>query len=197
MSSNIIPIPLIDFSVVKKKRFNAKNDDLSTIILTPAIDPSSNDRKSVEKAKGTIEPNFDYDELLDRIYEMIKKNNPEMMKETKLEIPYINVIKAGSTRYAWTNFEEVCKSFNRPLDHMKAYILKELGTEGSLGAENQLLLKGRQNSSKIENFVIKYFKEYVKCSNCKSSKTILEKDTQTKLKVLKCITCGCTKTVGK
>lgn len=43
----------------------------------------------------------------------------------------------------FTNFQELCKLMNRSQEHVMQYLLSELGANGSLDAQNRLIVKGR------------------------------------------------------
>lgn len=49
-----------------------------------------------------------------------------------------------------------CFSVNRKPDHVLAFVLAELGTTGSIGGDNKLIIKGRFQSKQLENVLRKY-----------------------------------------
>lgn len=71
---------------------------------------------------------------------------------------------------------------------MLDFLLAELGTNGSVDGNNQLIIKGRFQQQQIQNVLKRYIKEYVSCHTCRSHETILQKDTR--LFFLQCETCG-------
>jgi translation initiation factor 2 subunit 2 len=203
-------LPLIDFSKVRKKRpLNQRNDnttggdDLSDIIIkktskkltTDGMEDNTQDQKTTSTFGLGGNQEYSYDFLLDRISNLIKKNNPSFGDSKKVSIPVPQMNKVGTTRTAWVNFSEVCNSLNRPTDHMYNFILSELGVEGSLGGESQFLMRGKFNNKHIESLLKKYVHDYVQCSNCKSSTTVLKKDNTSRLQVMACSSCGSEKTV--
>lgn len=199
-------LPLIDFTKVKKKRFNnTPNEEKSAADSKANQAENSNYDSLLNKAKNessqpdqpTTSPDAaDYDLLLERIYRLMKENNPDSFKDSKLTMSHPNLVRAG-TRSVWTNFDECCKSLNRTNDHLYTFFVKELGVEASLGGDNQLFLKGRHNATKIEQLLAKYAKEYIRCENCRSTDTYLHKDNSTRLQIMICNRCKSNRTVAQ
>lgn len=199
--------PLVDFSKIKKKRREVKhkkveaeeNDDLSDFMITKLqnkIDANNEKDQINIKNEESKDSEYSYQFLLDRIYGLIKTHNPDFIEKTKVNIPVPIVNRVGRSRSVWVNFADVCNSLNRPTDHLFQFIIVELGCEGSLGGENQFLLKNRYNNKHIESLLKKYVHDYVQCTNCKSTKTTLKKDNSTRMQVLACLTCKSEKTVS-
>lgn len=134
--------------------------------------------------------------LLQRIYDNMIKNNPLLTKKVKISISQPIVGPLGSRKTVWGNFEETIRSIERKLDHAKDYVAAELGTEVNLNEKNQLVMKGRFQPKQIQNILKNYLKDYVKCNNCRSYKTELEKDASTRLHILKCKACGASNSVS-
>lgn len=194
-------LPLIDFSKLKKKRpknYKPEEDDLSKFEVDVDTkndkekDPLNQTSHNSERSKET----YTYEYLLERVSKLIKKNNPSMTEKSKvlLKAPIVN--KVGTTKSAWINFVDTCTCLNRDREHLQQYILTELGNEGALGQENQLIIKGKFTNKHIENLLTKYIKEYVTCQMCKSPNTLLTKDNSTRLQVMQCNVCGSTRTVA-
>ena len=131
-----------------------------------------------------------FSDLLERIYDQMRVNNPLLTKKNKLTIAPPNVGPLGTKKCVWGNFEEIIKSIDRKLEHAQSYVAAELGTEVSLNEKNQLVMKGRFTAKQIQAILKNYLKDYVKCNNCKSYKTSLERDTTTRMYILKCKACG-------
>ena len=90
----------------------------------------------------------------------------------------------------------MCTALDRKHDHMMSFIAAELGTEATLGPENNMILQGKFQGKHIEKLYKKYLEYYVKCSNCKGYTTKLEKDASTRLYMLECKACGASKSVA-
>ena len=102
----------------------------------------------------------------------------------KNEDPY--VVKLGTTKTAWQNFDTMCTALDRKHEHMMSFIATELGTEATLGPENNMIMQGKFQTKHIERLYKKYLEQYVKCQNCKQYNTKLEKDPSTRLYMLEC-----------
>ena len=127
----------------------------------------------------------------------MRKNNPLLTKKTKVSISLPQVGPLGSRKSVWANFEETIRSIERKLEHAQAYFAAELGTEVNLNEKNQLVMKGRFTQKQIQSILKSYLKDYVKCKNCKSYKTELERDPATRVYILRCKACGASNSVTK
>lgn len=187
---------LIDFSKVKKRRFETNVAEeiiqsIETVNVEKAVAHKSDQNELLAASKE------EYDLLLDRIIEIISEKNPDMLKKQAAWSMAVPQIQRAGTRSVWINFKEICDNLKRPIDHVYNFIVKELGTEASLGGDNQLFLKGRYSSTKLESLIIKYAKEYVRCPNCKSQDTILTKNNSTRLQMLECNFCNTKRSVTR
>jgi translation initiation factor 2 subunit 2 len=199
-------LPLIDFSILKKRRpknyFEKKQqedlENFEVVVEKKSKNIPTSDSSKIEVSVDSKrkKDTYTYEFLLERVSKLIKKNNPIMTEKSKVSLKAPIVNKVGTTRTAWINFVDSCTSLNRDREHLQQFILAELGNEGSLGQENQLIIKGRFTNKHIENLLTKYIKEYVTCQMCKSPSTILTKDNATRLQVMQCNICGSTRTVA-
>ena len=201
--------PLIDFSKVKKKRFdkllledakklfskdNDNNDSLNTNSTS-----NTNDKLSNNKEENLVGSTEDYELLLDRIVDIIRDKNKDSNETDKnWSLPVPELVKQA-TRSVWKNFGETCTILKREKEHLQAFILKELGTEGNIAGEysEQLSLKGRITSTKVEGLIKKYALEFIRCPNCKSLDTTLTKNPSTRLRMLECNYCKTKISVNK
>ncbi|GAB1601924.1 eukaryotic translation initiation factor 2 subunit 2-like [Argonauta hians] len=133
---------------------------------------------------------YTYDELLTRVFDIIREKNPDMVAGEKkrfvMKLP--QVLRVGTKKTSFANFSEICRLLHREAKHVLAFLLAELGTSGSIDGNSQLIIKGRFQQKQIETVVRKYIKEYVTCHTCRSPETLLQKDTR--LFFLQCETCG-------
>ena len=51
-----------------------------------------------------------------------------------------HVVKLGTTKTTWLNFEQMCNAIDRKIEHVMSYVATELGAESNLGSENNLIL---------------------------------------------------------
>ncbi|KAB0377574.1 hypothetical protein FD755_012018 [Muntiacus reevesi] len=122
------------------------------------------------------ERDYTYEELLNRVFNIMREKNPDMVAGEKRKF-----------KTSFVNFTDICKLLHRQPKHLLAFLLAELGTSGSIDGNNQLVIKGRFQQKQIENVLRRYIKEYVTCHMCQSPDTILQKDTR--LYFLQCETC--------
>uniref|UniRef100_A0A182N914 Eukaryotic translation initiation factor 2 subunit 2 n=1 Tax=Anopheles dirus TaxID=7168 RepID=A0A182N914_9DIPT len=182
----------LDFSVKKKKK---KKKDLTELMEQELIDgQEAQDEKDNADENATSwagsDRDYTYDELLNRVFEIILDKNPEMAggRKPKFVMRPPQVLRVGTKKTSFANFTEICKTLHRLQKHLLDFLLAELGTSGSVDGNNQLIIKGRFQPKQIENVLRRYIKEYVTCHTCRSPDTILQKDTR--LFFLQCESCG-------
>ncbi|PAV72854.1 hypothetical protein WR25_19019 [Diploscapter pachys] len=132
---------------------------------------------------------YTYEECLQLVFEIMRQKNPDLAGEKKkFAMKPPEVQRAGSKKTAFSNFAEICKLMKRQDKHVLQFLLAELGTTGSIDGNNCLIVKGRFQQKHFESVLRKYIKEYVMCHTCRSSDTLLTKDTR--LFFLQCQACG-------
>uniref|UniRef100_A0A8C4QZW5 Eukaryotic translation initiation factor 2 subunit 2 n=1 Tax=Eptatretus burgeri TaxID=7764 RepID=A0A8C4QZW5_EPTBU len=204
-SSNLVPVEderegsdEFDFSLKKKKKGKKKNREEQN--GEEAYDPGVDEDKSKDEdvsftnAGGGLswagsERDYTYDELLSRVFNIMREKNPEMMagEKRKFVMKPPQVVRVGTKKSSFANFADICKLLHRQPKHLLAFLLAELGTSGSIDGNNQLIIKGRFQQKQIESVLRRYIKEYVTCHTCRSPDTTLQKDTR--LYFLQCETC--------
>ncbi|XP_041980525.1 eukaryotic translation initiation factor 2 subunit 2 [Aricia agestis] len=177
----------IDFSKTKKKK-KKKFDE-----LVIDDDAKGEDQEREEDVHGDwvgSDRDYTYDELLERVFDIMREKNPSMVsgKKQKFIMRPPQVVRIGTKKTSFANFTEICKTLHRQPKHLLDFLLAELGTSGSVDGNSQLIIKGRFQQKQIENVLRRYIKEYVTCHTCRSPDTILQKDTR--LFFLQCETCG-------
>lgn len=170
---------VIDFSkIVKKKR------------------PAKAGATQVVNEVATEDSDTQYGLMLNRIFDLLKKNKGGVTdKQKKCIVKQPEVVREGAKKSCWVNFQDICDNLGRPSDHLSKYILMELGTEGSIARNTQMILKGRYLEKQIETLLKKYITEYVMCQMCKSIDTSLTKDSSIRMFTMTCMRCGCTRSV--
>ena len=152
---------------------------------------------SAEEDDGIKFPEpYDYNVLLERIYSNIRKKNPNLQENKRYIIKPPVLSRVGTRRMAWSNFHMLCNTMHRPAEHIFQFVLSELGTEGSISGDGQLILRGRYNAANIETLLRKYIVEYVTCRMCRSPDTVLDRDQQTRLYTMQCKVCGANRSVN-
>ncbi|ETE59832.1 Eukaryotic translation initiation factor 2 subunit 2 [Ophiophagus hannah] len=181
----------------KKKRKTAKfTDEEEVLDKDEALeddDSKKDDGISFSSQLGPAwagsERDYTYDELLNRVFNIMREKNPDMVagEKRKFVMKPPQVVRVGTKKTSFVNFTDICKLLHRQPKHLLAFLLAELGTSGSIDGNNQLVIKGRFQQKQIENVLRRYIKEYVTCHTCRSPDTILQKDTR--LYFLQCETC--------
>lgn len=141
--------------------------------------------------------NADYSiaQLLDRVFNILKQNNPELAGEKKkYTIVPPSIHREGNKKTIFANVTEISKRLHRPAEHVIQFLFAELGTTGSIDGGQRLIIKGRFQQKQIENVLRRYIVEYVTCKTCKSPNTIMTKDNR--LYFVTCEHCGSTRSVS-
>lgn len=183
----------VDFSSKTKKKKRRKKDLEEILADKLAEDERDENNENVDENSSTwagSDRDYTYDELLQRVFEIILDKNPDMAagRKPKFVMRPPQVLRVGTKKTSFANFTEICKTLHRQPKHLLDFLLAELGTSGSVDGNSQLIIKGRFQPKQIENVLRRYIKEYVTCHTCRSPETILQKDTR--LFFLQCETCG-------
>lgn len=134
-------------------------------------------------------------QLLDRVFNILKQNNPELAGEKKkYTIVPPSIHREGNKKTIFANVTEISKRLHRPAEHVIQFLFAELGTTGSIDGGQRLIIKGRFQQKQIENVLRRYIVEYVTCKTCKSPNTIMTKDNR--LYFVTCEHCGSTRSVS-
>uniref|UniRef100_A0A183UYN2 Eukaryotic translation initiation factor 2 subunit 2 n=1 Tax=Toxocara canis TaxID=6265 RepID=A0A183UYN2_TOXCA len=115
-------------------------------------------------------PSYTYLVLLEMAFGALRERNPDLAsgEKKKFIMRPPQVARAGSKKTAFANFAEICRA--------------------QMDANSCLIVKGRFQQKHFESVLRKYIKEYVTCHTCRSSETVVTKDTQ--LFLLDCQACG-------
>ncbi|XP_069740510.1 eukaryotic translation initiation factor 2 subunit 2 [Narcine bancroftii] len=187
-----------DISMMKKKKpkpaiFEDEEINERTDGITDDDENKRDDGITFSSPSGPAwagsERDYTYDELLNRVFNIMREKNPDMVagEKRKFVMKPPQVVRVGTKKTSFVNFTDICKLLHRQPKHLLAFLLAELGTSGSIDGNNQLVIKGRFQQKQIENVLRRYIKEYVTCHTCRSPDTILQKDTR--LYFLQCETC--------
>ncbi|CAH8467545.1 unnamed protein product [Dicrocoelium dendriticum] len=155
------------------------------------IDAEVNDTETDAVAKDNVDSSgFTYDMLLTRVFTQMGAQNPELVSDQKRRLVMAppQMARVGTKKTMFVNFTAICRSLNREQSHLTAYIVAELGTQGSVDANGALLIRGRYTNKHMEPVLRNYCRNYVLCGTCQSSETDLCKDSR--LLFLHCRRCG-------
>ncbi|KAL0034242.1 hypothetical protein WJX77_005001 [Trebouxia sp. C0004] len=196
----VIPELGLDKKKKKKKKREARAD--SEFAAEAGADIADGEEDGQEsKPTGPAwegsDRDYSYEELLDRVFDILKENNPELTGEKRRTIMKPpQVAREGTKKTVFTNYMELCKAMNRQPEHVQLFLLAELGTSGSLDGQSRLIVKGRFQPKAFEGVLRRYVNEYVLCNSCKSPDTLLDRDSATRIMFLRCQQCGASRTVA-
>ncbi|CEP16458.1 hypothetical protein [Parasitella parasitica] len=193
----------MDFGGLKKKK--KKKKSMAQFEADLADENADEDNAAEEKPTGKeggdeeawlkSDRDYSYDELLDRVFNILKQNNPELAGEKKkYTIVPPSIQREGNKKTSFANVTDISKRLHRPAEHVIQFLFAELGTTGSIDGAQRLIIKGRFQQKQIENVLRRYIGEYVACKTCKSPNTIMTKDNR--LYFVTCEHCGSTRSVS-
>ncbi len=139
---------------------------------------------------------YTYDELLDRVVKILQDNNPDLIDRKRQTMKPPQLMRVGTKKTLWVNFQEICTMMNRQPEHVFQFMMAELGTEGSIDGNHRLVIRGKYVPKYIESLLRKYISEYVTCKMCRSPNTELTKDTVSRLFFCRCKDCGSSRSVA-
>lgn len=185
---------LEDLDFTKKKKKKKKVVTLDGGADEAQVEPIDEDGQIGDNSSGgkwgDSDRDYTYEELLTRVFDIMREKNPDIMagEKKKFVMRPPQVLRVGTRKTSFANFADICRLLHRQPKHVLAFLLAELGTSGSVDGNNQLIIRGRYTQKQIENVLRRYIKEYVTCHTCRSRETLLQKDTR--LFFLQCETCG-------
>lgn len=125
----------------------------------------------------------DYEKLLGLAYENIKQIDTS---GERFEIPKIQGHFEGK-KTILTNFFQIASHVRRAPEHFQKFILKELAASGQKEGD-RLVLNIKVPSTKINQKIEQYVKEFVLCRECQKPDTELIKEDR--LTFIHCLACG-------
>lgn len=132
----------------------------------------------------------DYEKLLEEAYKDVKEVKGA---GERFEIPKIEGHFEGK-KTILTNFFQIADHIRRDPEHFQKFILKELAASGTKEGD-RLILNIKVSSSKINQKIEEYVKEFVLCKECKKPDTEIIK--QERLNFIHCLACGAKHPVHK
>ncbi|KAG7571370.1 hypothetical protein FFLO_00722 [Filobasidium floriforme] len=174
---------------------NIPEGDLGDDIFTSSNDAAPSSSKIGEEAWVGTSRDYTYPELLNRFYSMLHSHNPELAGDKKkLTLVPPQVTREGTKKTMFANLAEICRRMHRQPKHLMEFLFAELGTSGSVDAQQRLIIKGRYTQKSMENVLRRYIVEYVVCKTCKSPDTLLNKENR--LYFITCESCGSRRSVA-
>jgi translation initiation factor 2 subunit 2 len=191
----------LDEALLKKKK---KKKKVKAAESAEAAEPKTVFDAEISEQQVTLdkerpwdgtEQEYTYTQMLERVFKIIKKKNPTAGDKKSIRLPPADLQKVGTKKTMWANFANACAALQRSQEHVMAFFMAELATEGSLDSKQRLVMKGKFVPSQIESLIKKYFMEYVACSMCRSCETTLTRDPTTRLYFISCSLCGSRRSV--
>merc|ERR1719407_282543 len=94
---------------------------------------------------------YSYKELLDRVVGILQANNPELSEKRRHTMKPPQLMRVGTKKTLWVNFQEICKMMHRNPEHVFQFFMAELGTEGSIDGTQRLVIRGKYVPKYIES----------------------------------------------
>lgn len=126
---------------------------------------------------------MNYEELLENAYKKIKVVDTS---SERFEIPKVKGQVQGKNTII-TNITEIANKIRRPVEHLAKFLQKQLAVSGFIKGD-RLILKTRLGSSRVNEKIELYVKEFVLCHECKKPDT--EIITEKHIKFKHCLACG-------
>ncbi|EQC32104.1 translation initiation factor 2 subunit 2 [Saprolegnia diclina VS20] len=181
------------FNLSKTKKKKKKKNDTEA---EDAVATSTEAAPAVVDASIEDPASYTYEEMLDRVMNKLHELNPELSNRTKHTMKPPQLMRVGTKKTLWVNFQEICKMMHRNPEHVLQFTLSELGTEGSIDGSQRLVIRGRYVPKYIESLLRKYITEYVTCQMCRSPNTTLTRDNVSRLHFVHCQECGSSRSVA-
>ena len=139
---------------------------------------------------------YTYKEMLDRVVGILQDKNPELGEKRRHTMKPPQLMRVGTKKTLWVNFQEICNQMSRSAEHVYQFFMAELGTEGSIDGTQRLVIRGKYVPKYIESLLRKYIVNYVTCQMCRSPNTTLTRDSVSRLYFCHCQDCGSSRSVA-
>ena len=126
---------------------------------------------------------MEYEKLLDEAYKEVKQVNTS---NQRFEIPKVEGHVEGK-KTLLTNFFQIASYIRRNPEHFQKFMLKELAAPGQREGD-RLVLNIKVPSSKINQKIEQYVKEFVVCRECGKPDTELARENR--FNFIHCLACG-------
>ncbi|CAG8636712.1 13639_t:CDS:2, partial [Racocetra persica] len=134
-------------------------DDKEDNIFVPEGEQVEKETK-VEETWLKSDRDYTYQELLGRVFRILRQNNPELAGDKKrYTIVPPSVHREGNKKTIFANVSDICKRMHRQPEHVIQFLFAELGTSGSIDGSQRLVIRGRFVQKQIENVLRRYIGE--------------------------------------
>ena len=124
-----------------------------------------------------------YEDLLKQAYKKVKQVDTS---SGRFEIPKIEGRFEGK-KTILTNFLQIATHIRRDPEQFQKFLLKELAAAGQIEGD-RLILNKKVPSSKINEKIEQYVKEFVLCKECGKPDTQITKEDR--MHFIRCLACG-------
>jgi translation initiation factor 2 subunit 2 len=123
-----------------------------------------------------------YEEMLDEAYKQVK----QVESSERFEIPKVEGSVQGKNTVI-TNITQIAGYIRRPIEQIAKFLFRELATFGKL-ENDRLVLNTKLNSSRVNEKIEAYTKEFVICKECGKPDTEIISEKGIRYK--HCLACG-------
>ena len=140
---------LVDLGLDLKKKKKKKKAVEATAEETKPTEDLATDGKAATSSSGELVsmemdiPTYTYTELLERVIGFVHQNNPELADKKRFTMKPPQLMRVGTKKTLWVNFQEICSIMKRSSDHVFQFMMAELGTEGSIDGMKRLVIRGK------------------------------------------------------
>jgi translation initiation factor 2 beta subunit (eIF-2beta)/eIF-5 len=136
----------------------------------------------------------EFESLVNNLYDTLNDDSSDCILPKKIPNPIISMFPR---KIHWVNFYATIIALNRDFNHLRNYIISELGInislKNSLDIREGIILHTKCRDKQLKSLLGKYFIKYVQCKSCNSDYTTLEKIPGiSKLYQIKCTKCFAT-----
>ncbi len=135
---------------------------------------------------------MDYEKLLNEAYKKVKAID---ISSGRFEIPKIEGRFEGK-KTILTNYFQIASFLRRNPEHFQKFMLKELAVSGQKEGD-RLVLNMKIPSTRINQKIEQYVKEFVLCRECGKPDTELIREPQNRIMFIHCLACGAKHPVSK
>ncbi len=134
-----------------------------------------------------------FDIMLDDVYDKLESCTSSAKMQSKIILPQLELVKHGH-HFIWKNMKAFLRIVNKPPEHVVKFFSEELKCQITWITESKsdgvIIDYDRLSSSTISELMKKYVLEYVYCKKCKSTNSIISKDSQVRKYLFVCQNCG-------
>jgi translation initiation factor 2 subunit 2 len=84
-----------------------------------------------------------YEDMLNRIMGILNMHNPILIKKKHCTMKPLQLMRVGTKKTLWVNFQEICTMMQKSLQHVFHSFMAKLGTMGSINGNQQFVMKGK------------------------------------------------------